>query len=234
MIKILAIGNSFSQDATTYMEYLSNEVYVRNLYIGGCSLETHAGHVKSGEKAYEYQHCGQQCLLESVSLQEALEFEEWDYITVQQASGYSGMEESYFPYIEELVGYVRAHSKAEIVFHQTWAYEKNSTHPHFEHYGNSREKMWKAIQETTKKVCSKLGLRVIYSGEMIEHLKDDPFFDIDKGGVSIHRDGFHLSFNYGRFAAACVWLKFFTGKIPAYLDREDLSKGYYLILEALK
>ncbi len=234
MIKILAIGNSFSQDATAYMEYFSDEVYVRNLYIGGCNLYKHAELVKSAEKEYEYQHCGERCLPERVSLQEALAFEEWDYITVQQASGYSGIEESYFPYIEQLVAHLKARTKAEIVFHQTWAYEKNSTHPHFEWYAKDRDKMWASIQETTKKVCDKLDLRVIYSGETIERLKDDPFFDIDKGGVSIHRDGFHLSLNYGRFAAACVWLKFFTGKIPEYLQRKDLSQGYALILKELE
>ena len=39
MKKILCIGNSFSQDATRYLEAIADgELFVRNCYIGGCSL----------------------------------------------------------------------------------------------------------------------------------------------------------------------------------------------------
>jgi len=41
MIKILAIGNSFSQDATALIELLTDKIYVRNMCIGGCSLKQH-------------------------------------------------------------------------------------------------------------------------------------------------------------------------------------------------
>ncbi len=44
-MNILAIGNSFSQDATRYLYdiALSDNVNIKvvNLYIGGCSLELH-------------------------------------------------------------------------------------------------------------------------------------------------------------------------------------------------
>ena len=45
MVRILAIGNSFSQDATHYLHQIAAsdnvEMKVVNLYIGGCSLEQH-------------------------------------------------------------------------------------------------------------------------------------------------------------------------------------------------
>ena len=44
-MNILAIGNSFSRDATAYLHQLLTasgmENTVVNLYIGGCSLERH-------------------------------------------------------------------------------------------------------------------------------------------------------------------------------------------------
>ena len=44
-MKILAIGNSFSEDATTYLHQIGEAAGVKNqivnLYIGGCPLETH-------------------------------------------------------------------------------------------------------------------------------------------------------------------------------------------------
>ena len=49
MYKILAIGNSFSEDATYYLhqilEHSGIENQVVNLYIGGCSLERHIGKI---------------------------------------------------------------------------------------------------------------------------------------------------------------------------------------------
>lgn len=59
MLKILAIGNSFSQDSTTYLYDLAKsggvELKVVNLYIGGCSLETHWNNIVENKKDYEYQ-----------------------------------------------------------------------------------------------------------------------------------------------------------------------------------
>ena len=55
-MKILFIGNSFSQDATRYIEAISEgELFVRNLYIGGCSLEMHAENVEGDVAAYLYE-----------------------------------------------------------------------------------------------------------------------------------------------------------------------------------
>ena len=51
MIKILAIGNSFSQDATHYLQQIAAadtvDMKVVNLYIGGCSLERHWNNIQS-------------------------------------------------------------------------------------------------------------------------------------------------------------------------------------------
>ena len=47
-MNILAIGNSFSQDATTYLHQVAKadgeDITVINLYIGGCSLYKHCSH----------------------------------------------------------------------------------------------------------------------------------------------------------------------------------------------
>lgn len=134
MIKILAIGNSFSQNATELLQLFDNELYVRNLYIGGCSLAMHCENIKKDAKVFDYQENGAKLYPFKISVKDALLSEKWDYVSVQQVSGYSGKEESYYPYIEELVEYVKKYSNAEIVFHQTWAYDiqthlapKNST-----------------------------------------------------------------------------------------------------------
>ena len=59
MIRLLSVGNSFSQDAHRCLHDIAAaagvEVECVNLYIGGCSLEQHWQNVQSGEPAYEYE-----------------------------------------------------------------------------------------------------------------------------------------------------------------------------------
>lgn len=61
-MKILSIGNSFSEDATAYLHKISeagnSPIDVYNLYIGGCSLHMHACNIKSGEKKYRLEYNG--------------------------------------------------------------------------------------------------------------------------------------------------------------------------------
>ncbi len=215
MIKILAIGNSFSQDATALLQFMSDEIVVRNLYIGGCTLQKHCENAANDASAYDFEENGAILRKDPISIKDALLSDKWDYVTVQQASGLSGIYESYYPYITELSAYVRKFTDAEIVFHRTWAYEKDSTHGQFADYDNSQQKMWECIKRTTDRVAAQEKLRIIDVGGAVQDLRALPAFDYGNGGLSLNRDGFHLSFNYGRFIAAAVWCKFFTGKYPA-------------------
>ena len=88
-MNILAIGNSFSEDATRYLHGIAKadgqHCSVANLYIGGCSLDHHYSNMLSDTKAYELQYNGNNTGF-YVSLGEALLNREWDVITLQQAS----------------------------------------------------------------------------------------------------------------------------------------------------
>ncbi len=219
MMKVLMVGNSFSQDASAKVESLTDKIFIRNLYIGGCPLETHARLLHTDEKAYQYQKDGE--ILEMSNLEEALKREKWDYITVQQASGFSGLIDSYYPYLTELLAFIRARSSAEIIFHQTWAYEKNSEHEHFVYYHNSQAEMQKKIEEVCLEVCKREHLRKIQSGKLFTLLRKSPLFDIEKGGESLHRDGFHASMDVGRMALAANLIAFFTGDFPRDLVKDE-------------
>ena len=220
-MKILAIGNSFSQDATALLQLLAPGLFVRNIYIGGCSLERHCTEAKNNAAAYIYEENGADCVGQPITLKDALTREQWDVITVQQASYESGLPETYDPYLSELIAYVRQFSDAEIVFHQTWAYEHSSTHPSFPVYGSDTNKMWQAIKSASEGAAKRENLSIIPVGRMIAALRETPVFDSKNGGLNITRDGFHLSLNYGRYAAALVWCYFFTGSIPQALKEYD-------------
>lgn len=215
MIKILAIGNSFSQDATRYLKAIAQsmdlDMLVVNLYIGGCTLQQHAQHVKDGEAAYVYERNG--VITERyISLQEALREEPWDIVTIQQASGFSGMPESYEPYGGELLALVKSYvPNAKLFFHMTWAYELDSNHPHFAHYENSQQQMYRGITHAAESYAKDNGLGLIPAGHVIQTLRTLPPFDYAAGGISLCRDGFHMSLDYGRYAVAATWVEILLG-----------------------
>ena len=117
-LRILAVGNSFSDDAMEYLPALLesmgiDDVELARLYVGGCSLEQHLRFHVGGESRYEFYRsaAGENRWVKSkerVSLRDALSLGEWDIITLQQASGYSGRYESYQPYLDALTGIIRA------------------------------------------------------------------------------------------------------------------------------
>lgn len=214
-MKILAIGNSFSQDATRYLQSVAKsageDLFVRNLYIGGCSLERHATNVKSGEAAYGYEEGAKKIC--DMSVTDGLKAEKWDYVTVQQVSGKSGLIETYEPYMSELIAHIKEYApQATIVFHRTWQYEKGSAHGDFPTYGCDRDRMFECIVSASTEAANRYGLDIIKTGDAVHRAVETLEFDTDKGGVSVYRDGFHLGLTYGRYLASLVWFKFFTGK----------------------
>ncbi len=216
MIKILAIGNSFSQDATARLHDLAAagglDVMTGNLYIGGCSLQTHAENDSADRPNYEYFVNGASTG-RMISIRTGLQEERWDYVTLQQASHDSGCLETYYPYVRQLSATVsRLAPQAEQLIHQTWAYETDSSHGAFPRYGCSQQAMYDNLDQAYRSVAADLGLRLIPCGQVIQAIRQQPLFDYARGGQSICRDGFHLHLAYGRFAAAATWLEFILGQ----------------------
>ncbi len=212
-MKILFIGNSFSANATRYIREISEgELYVRNLYIGGCSLETHATNIENDTPAYEYQVDAK--ALAMTSIKAALLCEEWDVVSVQQVSSLSGIYESYFPYIDTVLAEVKKYRpNARIVFHRTWAYNYGSTHPGYANYNNDTDLMERMIDNTAKQIAEKYCFDIIPSGVAVYKGFNTPEFDIRRGGETLTApDTFHLSAEYGKYLAGLVLYRFFTGK----------------------
>ena len=209
MIKLLSIGNSFSQDATAYLYDMARcgniDIKVVNLYIGGCSLYTHWENVKNDTQNYQYEINGR-ITDRMVSIKEALLEDDWDFFTMQQASQDSGLEETYFPYIEQLSDCIKKYSAgAKQLIHQTWAYEIDSTHDGFIRYDNNQMTMYKTLSSAYKKVAQTLGLELIPCGDVIQTLRGLEELNYAKGGQSLCRDGFHMHLIYGRYAVAATW-----------------------------
>lgn len=219
-MKILCIGNSFSEDATSYLSRAAEsqhiEIYAENLYIGGCSLERHYNNMISGEKAYELEINGVNTHI-NISLEEAFEREKWDIITVQQASHFSAFYDTYQPFAAELVRFVRSKNKeAKIFIHQTWAYEENSQRL-FDNGFSTRKEMFEKIKENyslAARECDSNG--IIPSGHVFENMAAK--------GIKCHRDTFHASLGAGRYALALTWIKALTGADISSNSFEDSAE----------
>ncbi len=215
MEKILAIGNSFSEDATKYLHGIAKsagiETKVVNLYVGGCSLERHWENIRQNNAMYQVQVNG--VLTERhAAIDEMLCEDDWDFVVTQQASHDSGWIDTYEPFLGQLIDHVRALApQAEFVLHETWAYEITSSHSAFPRYHCDQQEMYRRLSENYRAEAEKYGLRMIPCGDVIQTLRQEPPFVVQEGGMSLCRDGFHMSFLYGRFALACCWAKVLLG-----------------------
>ena len=125
------------------------------------------------------------------------------------------MYETYEPYLSEVLDFIRKTCpKAKIIWHQTWSYATNSTHGGFANYNNDQELMWSKIEECSHRAVKEHNLDgILEVGKAIQTLRRT----LEPDGTDFCRDGFHLSYDYGRYAAAYVWAKFFSNDITDFV-----------------
>lgn len=223
-LKILAIGNSFSDDAVNHnlwnlLNDAGIDAVIGNLYIGGCTLERHYNNSVSGKCDYSYRKIvnGELRNIDEVSLEEGIRDEKWDYVTVQQSSGISGLYNTYEPYLKSLLEYVESTLgyRPIFLFHQTWAYSADASHWDFPKYDRDQMKMYGMIVSSVQQAIKDNPQiqTVIPSGTAIQNGRSSSL------GDTFNRDGYHLELTYGRYTAACTWFEVLSGK--------DVRKNHY-------
>ena len=102
---------------------------------------------------------------------------------------------------------------AKIYFHETWSYEIGSLHEGFLNYNSNQKEMYLCIKESAQKASDLIKAEIIPTGDVVQLVRENiSEFDYENGGISLCRDSFHLSEDYGRFLAGAVWFKKLTGK----------------------
>ena len=221
-LKILAIGNSFSEDATTYLWDILNDggvdAIVANLHIGGCALDRHWDNISNDKAEYTYSKntIGTWVKTSNYTILNAIMDEEWDIITIQQVSGDSGMSNTYTN-LSNILDWIETHKRnpdAKVLWHMTWAYQSDSTHGSFSKYSSDQMTMYNAIINTVQStvITNEIIDGVIPSGTAVQNLRSSYI------GDTITRDGHHMSEKHGRYLTALMWYAYITGNSVEDID----------------
>lgn len=208
-MNVLCIGNSFSLDATRYLHQIARadnvQITVINLYIGGCSLERHFRNMMGDAPEYEIYVNGHATGF-FASIKEALLSRKWDIITMQQVSRQSVDFSTFQPFLNELAAYVRKHAPtAQLVLHQTWAYEPGCELMTDSLGYPTHEAMYLAVQKAYEQAAVAINANfVIPSGTLFNML-------FKHGMQKLHRDPIHATYGAGRYALGLLWYKCLTG-----------------------
>ena len=208
-IKVLAIGNSFSVDAMhnhlfdIFESAGYTDITLGNLYIGGCSLDTHYDNLKSNSPAYTFylNTDNDWVKREGVSAATGIAAAKWDVITIQQVSSDSGRPQCYQNLQSTLNIIKQKAPRAKILWHMTWAYQQDSDHWAFQHYNKDQMTMYNAIVSTVQEqVLTQNAINgIIPAGTAIQNLRTSGL------GDTLTSDGHHLRDTYGDYTAALTW-----------------------------
>jgi hypothetical protein len=235
-LRVLAVGNSFSEDSVDYLYQIFketghdkdyDEIVIGNLVVGGCSLDMHVNFALENKPVYLYTKFSKESngdmevVSTNATLLKGLQDEEWDIITLQQRSGFSGDKDTFYPYLDMLINYINKHiikKNAVLAWNLTWAYDEDSTHPDFARYNGSQTEMYNSIVKAALDVIvpNKSISFVIPTGIAIQHARNKY--------KNLTRDGFHLSIPFGRYIAALTWFCTFTNRDIDVLETDILSK----------
>lgn len=213
-LQILTVGNSFSDDTMQYVYKIAADLGVENivlgnLYIAGCSLEMHHQNAKYDTSMYEYRlnTADEWVTTPGTKFSTALTSQDWDFISLQQVSGRSGIEQSY-GHLEGLIEKVKELCpNATLCWNMTWAYQQNSTHTDFWLYGRSQQTMYdQIVSVVNSKIVPNADLTLISpTGTAIQNARTSYL------GDTLTRDGYHLSKDVGRFIAGLTFFKALSG-----------------------
>jgi hypothetical protein len=211
-VKLLAIGNSFSDDCMEHVYGILHslgveDIQLGNLHIPGCSLRMHCQNLRGDIPAYDYRtnDSGVWSTQTEYKLGDAISAKPWEFIFTQQFSGESGMAETYGD-LDELLAYVKSKAQVNPKFgwQQTWAYAKGVDHHAYINYHENQDEMYACIVNAVQTEILPRKLQVIPSGTAIQNAR----LAI---GDTLTRDGYHLSLGLGRYIAGLCVVKALTG-----------------------
>ncbi len=242
-IKILTIGNSFARNALKYLRQIAKSTdgvrfVVGRANLGGCSLEKHSNLADFTQKHPDYKgyrlcenNEGQTVY---ANLQDALTYENWDFVTLQQVSLKSWLQETFEPYLGLLHSMVSDLApQANCLLHQTWAYRSDS--PFLVENCMAQRMMFDRIRDNYNHFGDKYGCGVLFSGAAVQKVRETPGHDFKWPDTEFdyqHAEPFDLPEQVNSLAVGWKWgIEQTVDGIPQLrLDPNHLNDaGCYLV-----
>ena len=206
-VSILFLANSFADDTIQYMPEIARDfgydLDLYNLYIGGCDINHHINNIINKVKEYELRvYNKEKQVWETVYNVASTDFipsKKWDYIILQQSSYFSGLPNG-LENIEQLVALVKglANKDVKFIWNMTWAYPKHSDLEVFKNeYKDDQDFMYQSILNNVKE-------RIMPNKDFVKIIPNGTALQNARGCIDehlLHRDGFHLGYQFGRFLA---------------------------------
>ena len=210
-LKILTIGNSFSDDAMEYVYGIAKAAGIQDVELGNirrdsCSLEMHINSLKNDDKTgYIFRHWvdgatawdhvwGKNNAECAASVKDVFEMGiEWDFVVIQQVSSSTDYSEA-----QTLIDLIKPYCpNATLAWHMTWATKSD---------GGT---MYNNIVNATKTQILPLeDIDVIIpTGAAIQNAKASAL----SNDLIYRPDGKHLSYGMGRYIASMTLFKTLTG-----------------------
>ena len=221
VITVLMLSNSFGDDTRQWVHEIAKEydvkINVANLYIGGCVLERHLENLVNDAAAYEFRYYenGTWNNQTGTKISDALGYQNWDYVMLQQGSSQSGVADKYST-IDEIMDRILAiNGNVKFFWNMTWAYQQDSGHSSFGTYNNNQITMYNGIINAvqTKVLTNDRIEFVVPNGTAVQNARTSYI------GDNLCRDKYcHLTNYFGRYIAALTFFSKVTG-----IDISDIT-----------
>ena len=229
-LKILAIGNSFTDNSMDLLPlllkaYKLDHITLGKIGYGGASLQDHERFYRKATPAYLFQlkpshEYEWKTLSSDATIQEAVQYADWDIIVLQQASALSGLYYQYQPYLNRVIEHLLSSvTNPDVVFvwHMTWPYSTQCRTKAFAPYNYNPAMMYESLRQAPGTALEETGIKyVIPSGTVIHELRNSL---INKDSSDFTDDGIHINHPTGQYALACTWFESIFH--PIYSQRMD-------------
>lgn len=215
-LKILCIGNSFTDDAVNRLPQIIDSAGLNNICVGclitgGASLRQFYESYMRNSSIGKYQFTNNQMkwktISENYTLKQALLYTDWDIITFQQVSYEAGRFQTYQPYLSNLIDIAKnecKNSKPIFVWQMPWAFGIGCQEESFGKYEYDQQKMYQAIVDATKLMMNQSDIAIdilVPVGTAIQNLRKT---GLNNPPLDITRDYRHLDQGAGRYTGSCV------------------------------
>lgn len=200
-IRILSIGNSYSQDALSYIPFIlpniqkNIDIEIGILYMSGATLQQHYNNFVNETPAYTYYLFNGGISwknLGSYTIQQSLKSQNWDIILLQQGSVASWTWETYQPYLNQLITLIYG----QIDYPVRFGWMLTQSRPKVGDTEYTDEEIinhYNAIVENSQKVLDETLCDFIFPvGTAVQNARTTSLNDLGDYGKLYSSDGVHL------------------------------------------